>query len=404
MVNFSKIYKQFRAKATPILVAVLAVSMVSSIAGQSRKLLNGQLALSGIILPPMNLTLVALNGTQLRLNGVDIGNLPSYSGYGGFKNVLGNIKAWGTYTGVSLAVLSNLVGGVTANNSLRVTAADKYTITLTYAQFEGEFVTYNNVTGQPVPHNQSLTPILAYQFNGANLTSDEGGPLRLAIVGPEGLVTDSIYWVKFVTKTEIIPASPMVTPLDGIIGITGYKLIFEETMNNSLSSPASIDYSWTFHVDKWNGTQWVATAISGSTGSVLGYSVAALATVDLPYDVYALSPSTLKWSDWLRISFTFHWTYGGTGYSANYVGKLNVHPGDISGDEAITFPYPGADGIANILDIGPIAANWLANSTGANPLSDLGRADVNGDCVVSILDVGPIAANWLATWTNTPPS
>jgi hypothetical protein len=206
MVNLSKISRQFGAKTSLILIAVLAIGMVSSTGWESRKRVNEQVASSGINLPAMNLTLIALNGTRLRLNEVSIGNLPSFSGYGGFKNVLGNIKAWGRYTGVSLAVLCNLIGGVTAYNSLVVTAADNYTIALTYSQFNGDFVTYNNVTGQQVPHSQPLTPILAYQFNGVNLTSDVG-PLRLAIVGPEeGLVTNSIYWVKFVAEIQIIPA------------------------------------------------------------------------------------------------------------------------------------------------------------------------------------------------------
>lgn len=69
----------------------------------------------------------------------------------------------------------------------------------------GNFTTFDTLTGQQVPHNQSLTPILAYYVDGANLSSDEG-PLRLAIVGPERLATESTYWVKFVVKMEILSA------------------------------------------------------------------------------------------------------------------------------------------------------------------------------------------------------
>jgi hypothetical protein len=47
-----------------------------------------------------------------------------------------------------------------------------------------------------------LTPILAYYFNDADLPEGDG-PLRLAIVGPEGLATFSGYWVKQVAKLEI---------------------------------------------------------------------------------------------------------------------------------------------------------------------------------------------------------
>jgi hypothetical protein len=192
---------------TLILIAVLAVGSVPSIAMQSDKPVDGQPALLvplGANLPSMNLTIVALNGTQLRLNSANIGNLPSHSGYGGFINILGNIKMWGYYTGVSLTVLCNLVGGITANDNLTVIASDNYTIRFTYAQVNGSFVTYNNVTGKQVPHYQPLTPILAYWYDGANLTSDEGGPLRLVIVGPEGLCTNSTLWVKWVVNMEIV--------------------------------------------------------------------------------------------------------------------------------------------------------------------------------------------------------
>jgi len=153
----------------------------------------------------MSLTIVGANGTQVLLNQTSIATLQPYSGYGGFKNVLGNIKSWGYYTGVSLVTLCNLVGGIANNNTLRVTGSDGYGMNFTHGQVnDGDFVTYNNVTGQPVPHNQSLTPILAYQYDGANLSSDEGGPLRLVIVGPEGLCTNSTLWVKWVVNMEIV--------------------------------------------------------------------------------------------------------------------------------------------------------------------------------------------------------
>jgi hypothetical protein len=89
------------------------------------------------------------------------------------------------------------------NTVLRVTASDNYTQTLSYNMVNGAFTTYNVTNGKPVQHYQSLTPILAYYLNDSNLTTDEGGPLRLAIVGPEGLATYSSYWVKWVIKLEI---------------------------------------------------------------------------------------------------------------------------------------------------------------------------------------------------------
>lgn len=166
---------------------------------------RAQAAATAINLPQMTVILVAGNGTQLVITSNDIGSLPSYTAYGGYETQGGFIRGLGNYTGVPLIVFCNLVGGLANGSSLRITASDNYTKTLSYDQVNGNFTTFDTVTGQQAVHNQSLTPILAYHFDGANLSSDEG-PLRLAIVGPERLATESTYWVKFVVKMEILSA------------------------------------------------------------------------------------------------------------------------------------------------------------------------------------------------------
>lgn len=163
-----------------------------------------QVQASSVPLPSMTLTVVCLNGTQVVLNETQIGSMENYRAYGGFKNQLGNIKGLGYYTGVPLNTFCNLVGGMNNDTVLKITATDGYTKIFTYDEVvNGAFTTYDNVTGQPVQHNQPLTPILAYHFNEANISSDEGGPLRVAVVGPEGLVTPSVYWVKWLVKLEL---------------------------------------------------------------------------------------------------------------------------------------------------------------------------------------------------------
>ena len=200
------------------------------------------------------------------------------------------------------------------------------------------------------------------------------------------------------------PALPM--PTAGVVGITGYKLVFKETMNNSLGSSATINYYWNFSADKWNGVQWVASGINGSS-AVFVSVLPAQSVVDLPYYVYLLpmsGPKAVAWCDWLKINFTFHWTYSGTGLSTNYVTKLHVHPGDISGAASVTFPYLGAEGVCNIKDTTPISLNWqTVVPPSTDPTSTLGRADINGDGIVNIKDVTPISLNWQKGWTNTPP-
>jgi hypothetical protein len=156
-------------------------------------------------LPPITLTIVGANGTQVVLHETEIGSLQSYRAYGGYKNQLGYVKGLGYYTGVPFTTLCDIVGGMQAGDTLRVTASDNYTKDFTYSEVVlGEFVTYDPSTGNEVPHYQPLVPIMAYYYNDLNITD---GPLRVAVVGQEGLVTNSTYWVKYSIKMEILAGS-----------------------------------------------------------------------------------------------------------------------------------------------------------------------------------------------------
>jgi DMSO/TMAO reductase YedYZ molybdopterin-dependent catalytic subunit len=155
-------------------------------------------------LPPMSLTIVGANGTQVILNETGVARLPSYRGYGGFKNQLGNVKGLGNYTGIRLDALCGLIGGLTSTSIVKVIASDTYSSNFTFDEvMNGNFVTYDS-SGEAVPHSQPLVPIVAYYFNDANISESSGGPLRLVIVGPEGLVTNSTLWVKWVVRVEVI--------------------------------------------------------------------------------------------------------------------------------------------------------------------------------------------------------
>ena len=99
-----------------------------------------------------------------------------------------------------------LIGGMNSDCSLNVSASDGYSMIYTYNQVQGEnFTTYSPLTGDEVTADQPFTVVLAYYENGVNLTSDVG-PLRFAIVGSQGQLTDGHFWVKWVTKLEIEPA------------------------------------------------------------------------------------------------------------------------------------------------------------------------------------------------------
>jgi hypothetical protein len=193
--RLNKLSKSKRIFAICIVTALIMVWAVSCLCLTVQASVN---------LPPETLTVTSSNGQSVVLNQTGIGALSSYTAWGGYKNKLGFLKGRGYYTGVSMNTFCNLVGGIHKGQTLRVTGSDGYNITFTYEQVNGNFTTYNNVTGAPQIPTQPLTTILAYYFNGQNLTSSGGSSLRFAIVGPEGLCTDSKYWVSYVVKLEIL--------------------------------------------------------------------------------------------------------------------------------------------------------------------------------------------------------
>lgn len=182
-------------------------------------------------LQPMQLALVALNGTQRILDASEIAKLASTSARAGFVTSTGRIVGPNNYTGVALTTLCDLVGGLTENNSLRVTADDGYSMVYAYAQVKGNFPTFDPETGLGVNHTQPLTTVLAYFRDGQNLTSDEG-PLRLAIVGSEVLLTEGHFWIKFVVKIEICSSvRDWTLVLKGVIVENMTRATFESGAN-----------------------------------------------------------------------------------------------------------------------------------------------------------------------------
>ena len=295
------------------------------------------------------------------------------------------------------------------------------------------FATINQVIGSNTYHGNMSFVISSPDFPGSagffsvtipnalmNCTSPDQWYVTLngVVQALRSILTNSTYTVvslDFTYSSSTIEAIQIlstnaagprpVRSTGGVVGITGYKLVFKETMNNSLGVPATIDYYWSFGIDKWNGAQWVASDISGSSTPVVGYAIPA-GTVDLPYYTYLLpmsGPNAVTWGDWLRINYTFHWTYSSTDYSTDYTAKLHVHPADIAGAASVTFPWLGADGTVGTADLRVLGVEWGLSSVGADSTSDLARADINGDRSVGIADLHILGVEWGQTWTNTPP-
>ena len=156
-------------------------------------------------IPAVALTVVGADGSSKIVTQTDLAALSVIANKGGLKTSAGSIQSIGTYTGVSLSDVLKLVGGATSANSVRITASDNYAMVYTWDQLSGKYVTYDGATGNEVQATKSLIPVLAYMVDGKPLASGEG-PMRLVILGDEGLITDGHFWIKMVSKIEVMPA------------------------------------------------------------------------------------------------------------------------------------------------------------------------------------------------------
>jgi len=91
------------------------------------------------------------------------------TGYGGTKNKSGVITVPVPYKGVLLTNILDAVGGITANSSVKFTAKDGYTKTLTYDQItQGIFTSYDTSGNTVNPEIQPVV-VLAYEMDGSSL-------------------------------------------------------------------------------------------------------------------------------------------------------------------------------------------------------------------------------------------
>ncbi len=183
---------------------IVIIVIVASASAAALYVISQKSTSSKITLPTLSLTLKGANGQQKVLTEKDVAAMQSYTGKGGFETSNGLISETGTYTGVQVTAFLNLVGGMTSTQTLNVTASDGYSIVFTYDQVNGQgFTTFSPTTGSQVSATQSLVMVLAYSVNGTIFPSDEG-PLRLFMLGSEGLLVEGHYSVKMVTGLQVL--------------------------------------------------------------------------------------------------------------------------------------------------------------------------------------------------------
>lgn len=108
-----------------------------------------------------------INGeTVTELNFSRLLSIPSVQGFSSYQNRFQNWRGMGHYIGVTMAALIELIGGMDANDVIRVNATDGYT----------QYFSYDNLYPDTTAAAIQGQLILAYSYNGTVPTTWGDGP------------------------------------------------------------------------------------------------------------------------------------------------------------------------------------------------------------------------------------
>ncbi|HUV62026.1 MAG TPA: metallophosphoesterase [Thermoplasmata archaeon] len=158
-------------------------------------------------------TLTGADGGALNVTYEGLFTMDIHSGFSSFENYFGNIGGEGDYSGVSIAYLVDLIGGMQEGDTVRVTASDGY------SQDFGYLNIYPDAAWLDL---QGLI-VLAMHFDDESVPAWEDGP-KLVMIPSDGLYSNSdceatsyddqgysIYpsagarWIKNVASVQVIP-------------------------------------------------------------------------------------------------------------------------------------------------------------------------------------------------------
>ena len=148
-----------------LLALVLAVALLIGVP-------LGYLAIEGMdSADSVAVTMVGKDDTELEVALDDLKGMETLEDISSYQNRFGNWRGLGTYKGVELSALADLVGGMEPGDVMTLTASDGYHLNLSYYQVyaEGECL---EIQGPMV---------LAYQFNGTECPGWEDGPMVAAL-------------------------------------------------------------------------------------------------------------------------------------------------------------------------------------------------------------------------------
>ncbi len=159
-----------------------------------------------LTIPDTQVTIIGADGTTRTLNQDDLAAYTMTSGLGGKYKSADGVFAYGTYSGVSMTTLLNLVGGISSSQYLYVKGVDNYVKNYTYAEVTGTGLTmYDPATVSVATPASPVTMILAYQLNSTstNLEAKDGAYLMVSFVGQDGYATIANMFAKYVVEIRV---------------------------------------------------------------------------------------------------------------------------------------------------------------------------------------------------------
>lgn len=155
-------------------------------------------------LPAFSIDIISAEGTRKTLTNADLQNFTWVEGVGGRLRNWQWVEGYGLYRGFDVGELLTRYGGLAPGDSIRVVARDNYTRVYTWENIQGSFYVFDNVTHQETSTSRRLVPVLAFLQDNQPMKEGEG-PIRLAIISGNGLLTEANLWVKMVERIEVIP-------------------------------------------------------------------------------------------------------------------------------------------------------------------------------------------------------
>jgi len=174
--------------------------------GEAAELLAQLYYRTGVVL-----TLTGPSGVQ-EFTMAELKTMEATTGYGGWKNKLGNITGPWQYTGVAVGALVDLAGG---GDEITVIASDGYSKTYSADELAGKVDVFDPATGEKITDfSDQVTLVLTYETAGKPLPSDDGA-LRAGYLSPNSnQVTDSKLWPSEVVAIAVSPSIDPVVSTD----------------------------------------------------------------------------------------------------------------------------------------------------------------------------------------------